>query len=60
MDMPQTKDGAILKAQTFDLIYAQSGYLHVVLPHASWPTSSTTPKLGISHTTNELIGSMNQ
>ena len=30
MDMPQTKDEAILKAQTFELIYAQYAYLYTI------------------------------
>jgi hypothetical protein len=35
--MPQTEDEAITKAQKFDLIYSQSGYLYSVLPDAPLP-----------------------
>ena len=36
-ERPQSKEEAILKAQQFDLIYAQSGYLYTIIldaPHA--------------------------
>ena len=34
---PQTEEEAINKAQQYDLIYAQSGYLYTVIPNASRP-----------------------
>ena len=37
---PQSEEEAILKAQQFDLIYAQSGYLYTVTPDA--PRLSTS------------------
>lgn len=60
MGMPQTKDETIFKAQTFELIYAQSYHLYTMLPHAPWPTSSTSPTPSISHATDGQIDSMNQ
>src|SRR5713101_4720233 len=33
-ERPQTEEEAILKAQQFDLIYAQSGYLYTIIPDA--------------------------
>ena len=32
MDLPEMEDEAILKAQTFELIYAQSRYLYTIVP----------------------------
>ena len=58
MDLPQIEDEAIVKDQTFELIYTQSGYLYIVLPHVPWPTSSTSRDT--SHATNALIGAMHQ
>ena len=56
MGMPETKDEAILKSQTFEFIHAQSRYLYSVLPHAPRPTSSMSPTLDISYSSNGLFG----
>lgn len=42
----------------FELIYAQSRYLDMVLPHATRPTSFTSPNM--SDVVDELIGAMYQ
>jgi hypothetical protein len=34
---PQTEEGAISKDQEYDLIYAHSGYLYIIIPDASRP-----------------------
>ena len=60
MYIPQTNYLSILKAQTFELIYTQFGYLYTMLLHARQPTSSTTPTPDISHPADGLIGSMHQ
>jgi hypothetical protein len=46
---PQTEEEAINKAQQFDLIYAQSGYLYTVFPDAPRPTPFGQDKPGMSH-----------
>jgi hypothetical protein len=55
---PQSEEEAIKKAQQFDLIYAQSGYLYTVFPDAPRPIPFGQDKLGMSHATDGLIGSM--
>jgi hypothetical protein len=53
---PQTEEEAISKAQQFDLIYAQSGYLYTVLPDLPKPTPFGQDKTGMSHSADGLIG----
>ena len=45
---PQSEEEAILKAQQFDLIYAQSGYLYTIIPDAPRPSTSFRNALGES------------
>jgi hypothetical protein len=53
---PKTEEAAISKAQEYDLIYAQSGYLYTVLPDALRPIPFGQDKPRISHATDGLIG----
>jgi hypothetical protein len=53
---PQSEEEAINKAQQFDLIYAQSGYLYTVLPDAPRPIPFGQDKPGMSHAADGLIG----
>jgi hypothetical protein len=53
---PQSEEEAISKDQNFDLIYAQFGYLYIILPDAPRPIPFGQDKPGMSHTTNGLIG----
>jgi hypothetical protein len=46
---PQLEEEAIIKAQQFNLIYAQSIYLYTVLPDAPRPIPFGLDKPGISH-----------
>ena len=39
-ELPQIEEEAILKAQHFDLIYAQSGYLYTIITNAPCVFSS--------------------
>jgi hypothetical protein len=55
---PQSEEEAINKAQQFDLIYAQSGYLYTVFPDAPRPIPFGQDKPGMSHAADGLIGSM--
>lgn len=57
MTFMQTEDEAILKAQTFELIYAQSGYLYMIMGHVSCSTTKSPPCK--SHTIDGLIGYLN-
>jgi hypothetical protein len=53
---PQTEEESINKAQQFDLIYAQSGYLYTMLPDAPRTIPFSQEKHGMSHTANGFIG----
>jgi hypothetical protein len=53
---PQSEEEAISKAQQYDLIYAQSGYLYTVLPDAPRPVPFGQDKPGMSHSADGLIG----
>jgi hypothetical protein len=53
---PQSEEEAINKAQQFELIYSQSGYLYMVLPDAPRPVPFGQDKPGMSHSTDGLIG----
>ena len=57
---PQSEEEAILKAQQFDLIYAQSGYLYIVIPDAPRPSTSYCDALGASHAADGIIGLVSQ
>jgi hypothetical protein len=53
---PQIEEEAINKAQQYDLIYAQLGYLYIVIPDASRPILFSHDKPGMSHAVDGLIG----
>jgi hypothetical protein len=53
---PQSKEEAISKAQQYDLIYAQSGYLYMTLPNAPKPVPFDQYKHGMSHSADRMIG----
>jgi hypothetical protein len=53
---PQSEEEAISKAQQYDLIYAQSGYLYTILPNLPKPVPFGQDKPGMSHSADELIG----
>jgi hypothetical protein len=53
---PQSKEKSISKAQQYDLIYAQSGYLYTVLPNLPKPVPFGQDKPGMSHSADRLIG----
>jgi hypothetical protein len=53
---PQSEEEAISKAQQYDLIYAQSGYLYTVLPNTSRLVPFGQDKPGMSHSVDGLIG----
>jgi hypothetical protein len=53
---PQFEEEAISKAQQYDLIYAQSGYLYTVLPDLPKPMPFGQDKPGMSHSADGLIG----
>ena len=59
-ECPQSKEEAILKAQQFDLIYSQSGYLYTVIPDSPRLSTSYYNAPGASHTANDIIGSVSQ
>ena len=59
-ERPQSEEEAILKAQQFDLIYAQSGYLYTVIPDAPRPSTSYCDAPGASHAVDDIIGSVSQ
>jgi hypothetical protein len=54
--MPQNE----YKAQKFDLIYSQSGYLYMVLPDAPHPLPFNQENLDASHSADGLIGAITQ
>jgi hypothetical protein len=54
----QLEEEAINKAQQFDLIYAQSGYLYTVLLDVPITIQFGQDKPGMSHTIDGQIGSM--
>jgi hypothetical protein len=53
---PQSEEEAINKAQQFDVIYAQLGYLYTVLPDAPRPVPFGQDKPDMSHAADGLIG----
>ena len=59
-ERPQSEEEAILKAQQFDLIYAQSGYLYTIIPDAPRPSTSYRNAPGASHVANDIIESVSQ
>jgi hypothetical protein len=52
----QSEEEAMKKAQQFNLIYAQLGYLYTVLPYAPRPVPFGQDKPGMSHIADGLIG----
>ena len=57
---PQSEEEAILKAQQFDLIYAQSGYLYTIILDVPRLNTSYCDALGASHAADDIIGSVSQ
>ena len=57
---PQSKEDAILKAQQFDLIYAQSRYLYTIILDAPHVGTSYWDESGASHTAYGIISSVAQ
>jgi hypothetical protein len=53
---PQSEEEAINKAQQYNLIYAYSKYLYMVLPDALRPVPFNQDKPGMSHSADGLIG----
>ena len=53
-----SEEEAILKAQQFDLIYAQSGYLYTVIPDSPRESTSYRDAPRASHAANGIIGSV--
>jgi hypothetical protein len=53
---PQSEEEAINKAQNYDLIYSQLGYLYTVLPDLPRPMPFGQDKPGMSHSVDRLIG----
>jgi hypothetical protein len=53
---PQSEEEAISKAQQYDLIYSQSGYLYTVLPDLPKPMPFGQDKLRMSHLADGFIG----
>jgi hypothetical protein len=53
---PQSEEESISKAQQFELIYSQSGYLYTVLPDTPRPMPFGQDKPGMSHSVDGLIG----
>ena len=56
VEKPQSEEEAILKAQQFDLIYAQSGYLYTIIPDAPCGDPSQHDVPGASHIADGIIG----
>ena len=52
----QSEEETILKAQQFDLIYAQSGYLDTIIPDAPHAGTSYQDAPGASHVADGIIG----
>ena len=52
---PQYKEEAILKAQQFDLIYAQPRYLYTIIPCAPYVGTSHQDALRESHVVYGII-----
>jgi hypothetical protein len=55
-NFPQTEEATINKAQQYDLIYSQSGYLYTVLPDASISVPFGQDIPWMSHSVDGLIG----
>jgi hypothetical protein len=53
---PQSEEEAISKTQQFELIYAQSGYLYMLLSDAPILVPFDQDKPGMSHSADGLIG----
>ena len=59
-ERPQSEEEAILKAQQFELIYAQSRYLYTVILDAPHSSTSYRDTPGASHAADNIIGSVSQ
>ena len=59
-ERPQSDEEDIVKAQQFDLIYAQSGYLYTIIPDAPHLSTSYRDAPGASHVADDIIGSVSQ
>ena len=57
-ECPQTEEETILKAQQFDLIYAQYGYLYTIILDVPCVGTSYRDASGASHATYGIIGSV--
>ena len=57
---PQSEEEALLKAQQFDLIYAQPGYMYTIIPDAPHLSTSYRDTPGESHAADSIIGSVSQ
>ena len=57
-ECPQFEEEAILKAQPFDLIYAQYGYLYTVIPYAPHVGTSYQDAPREYHAVDGIIGSV--
>jgi hypothetical protein len=57
---PQSEEESINKAQQFELIYSQSGYLYTVFPNTPRLVPFGQDKPRISHFTDGLIGTTTQ
>ena len=57
-ECPEIEEEAILKAQQFDLIYAQYGYLYNVILDAPHASTSYQDATGASHVADGIIGSI--
>jgi hypothetical protein len=55
---PELEEEAIRKAQQFDFIYAQLGYLYIVFSDAPIPIPFGQDEPGMPHVVDGLIGSM--
>ena len=53
---PQTEEASLQIAVKYDLIYAQSGYVYIVLPDLPRPGGANAP--GASHSTNGIVGAL--
>ena len=56
----QSEEAAILKAQQFDLIYSQFGYLYTVIPDAPRLSTFDCDASEESHAMYDIIGSVSQ
>jgi len=53
---PQSEEDVLQVALKFDLIYAQSLYVYIVIPDLPWPGTTNEPRA--SHATDGIVGSI--